>query len=463
LVTSNETSYAIPLLLVDFFSSWDYLGKMLLFPLWAILASVPCVYAAARYTRSRLATFFVSFSFLISVTVVLLSFSRFTGNVSVAYVNDLFLLEVSRVAVLGSLFVMICTLSFLVYYLPTKTESSLPEVAALIHLLIFCALGSFFAADLLSFSILFEAVPLLALALVVLEGRVEPFPYRYLLYFAPSLLLLVFMGLIGESICAIRAATFQVGATSLLAVVLAARLLFFPFGQPALKCLPLDGRLAGSYAIFSLPAVALFALLKFVPYSGFLGQAVSITAALSMTVWAILCFRKGKPGSTMLYAYLAQTATVATMVAYPLLNGRSESGVCLLIVGNHLVSSLGMLMCASVDEGKRGRFGNAALIFFVFCMLGLPPSPGFFGRLILFKTSFAATDLPGYLLRLSFLVNLFLVYCQSGQLAPIIGRLKSPSKTPVPLAVALLLLGGCLFFGMLFTGQVNQYLAGSKF
>ncbi len=109
----------------------------------------------------------------------------------------------------------------------------------------------------------------------------------------------------------------------------------------------------------------------------------------------------------MLYAYLAQTATVAAMVVYLTLNGRSEPGVCLLIVGNHLVSSLGMLICVSEDEGKRGRFGNAALVFFVFCMLGLPPSPGFFGRLMLFKTSFAATDLPGYLLRLSFLVNLF--------------------------------------------------------
>ena len=433
---------------------------MLLFPLWTVLVSVPCVYLAARYTKSRVATLFVSFCFLMSVTVVLLSFSRFTGSVNVAYANDLILLHVSRVAVLASLFLVVCTLAFLVYYLPTVAERSLPEAAALIHLLIFCALGSFFAADLLSFSSLFEAVPLFALALVVLEGKTETSPYQYLLYFTPSALLLVFVGLAAESVCRIKAVNFQVGATSLLAAVLVARLLFFPFGQPVLKCLPLEGgRPAVSYALVALPAAALFALLKFLPYSGFLGRTVLIIAGLSMTVWAILCYREGKRGNGMLYAYLAQTATVTAMVVYLMLNGRSERGICLLIVGNHLVSSLGMLICVSEGEGKRGRFGNAALVFFVFCMLGLPPSPGFFGRLMLFKTSFAATDLPGYLLRMSFLVNLFIVYCQSRDLGLTISRIRTGPKTPAHLTAALLFLGGCLVAGMIFTVQVKHYLA----
>jgi formate hydrogenlyase subunit 3/multisubunit Na+/H+ antiporter MnhD subunit len=432
---------------------------MLLLPLWAVLLSVPCVYATGRYTRSRPATLFVSFCFLTSVTVVLLSFSRFTGSVSIALVNDLLLLKVSRVAVLSSLFVMVCTLPFLIYYLGTVAERSLPDAAALFHLLIFCAFGSFFAADLLSFSILFEAVPFFALVLVLVEGKAETSPYQYLLYFTPSLFLLVFVGLAAESVCRVEAVTFQAGATSLLAVVFAARLLFFPFGQPALRCLPLGGRAAVSYALFALPAVTLFALLKFLPYSGFLGRAVLIMAGLSMTVWAVLCYRKHKSGDAMLYAYLAQTAAVAAMVIYLMLDGRSEVGLCLLIVGNHLVSSIGMLMCVSVDEEKRGRLGNAALIFFVFCMLGLPPSPGFFGRLMLFKTSFAATDLPGYLLRLSFLVNLFVVYCQTRALVPVLARVKSASRTPAPLTAALLLLGACLFVSMLFTTRLNNYLS----
>ena len=431
---------------------------MLLFPLWTVLVSVPCVYLTARYTKGRLTTLFVSLCFLVSATLVLLSFSRFTGSVSVAYINDLLLLEVSRVAVLSSLFFMVCTLPFLIYYLPTVAESNLPEAAALIHLLIFCALGSFFSADLLSFSIFFEAVPLFALALVLSEGKVESPSYQYLFYFTPSVLLLVFVGLAAESVCQLNAVTFQVGATSLLAAVLAARLLFFPFGQPALKCLPLSGRAAVSYALFSLPAVALFALLKFLPYSGFLGQAVLIMASLSMTVWAILCYIQGKRGSGMLYAYLAQTATVAVMVVYLMLNGRSVPGVCLLIVGNHLVSSLGLLICVSEDEVKRGRFGNAALVFFVFCMLGLPPSPGFFGRLMLFRASFAATDLPGYLLRLAFLVSLFVVYCQSRDLGPVISRMKAGPKTSAPLTVALVLLAVYLIAGTVFTTQLKNFL-----
>ncbi len=434
---------------------------VLLFPLWTILISVPCVYAAARYTKSRLTTLTVSLCFLLSGTVVLLSFSRFTGSVSIAYLDDLLILQVSRVTVLSSLLFMVCSIPFLIYYLPTVAERALPEAAALIHLLIFCAVGSFFAADLLSFSILFEAVPLFVLALVLLEGKTESLPYRYLLYFVPSILLLVFVGLAAESVCEIRAVTFQVGATSLLAAVLAARLLFFPFGQPTLKCLPLNGRAAVSYALFCLPAVALFALLKFLPYSGFLGRAVLIMAGFSMAVWAILCYRQGKRENGMLYAYLAQTATVAAMVVYLMVNGRSEPGVCLLIVGNHLVSGLGMLICLSVDERKRGRFGNAALVFFIFCMLGLPPSPGFFGRLMLFKTSFTAADLPGYLLRLSFLVNLFVVYGQSRQLVPVVERIKSASKTPALLTAALLLLGGFLLVAMLFMTQLKQYLTAS--
>ena len=431
---------------------------VLLFPLWTILVSVPCVYAAARYTKSKLATLTVSLCFLISGTAVLLSFSRFTESVSIAYLNGLLLLQVNRVTVLSSLLFMVCSIPFLIYYLPTVAERTLPEAAALIHLLIFCAVGSFFAADLLSFSILFETVPLIVLALVLLEGKTESRPYWYLLYFAPSILLLVFVGLAAESVCEIKAVTFQVGATSLLAAVLAALLLFFPFGQPTLKCLPLDGRAAVSYALFCLPALALFALLKVLPYSGFLGQVLLVLAGLSMTVWAIPCYGQGKRGSGMLYAYCAQTAIVTVMVVYLTLNGRSEPGVCLLVIGNHLVSGLGMLICLSVDEGKRGRFGNAALVFFIFCMLGLPPSPGFFGRLMLFKTSFTAADLPGYLLRLSFLVNLFLVYCQSRQLTPVIQRIKSASKTPALVTAALLLLGACLMAGMVFTTQLRNYL-----
>jgi hypothetical protein len=434
---------------------------VLLSPLWTILISVPCIYAVARYTKSRLTTLIVSLCFLLSGAVVLFSFARFTGSVSIGYLDELLLLQVSRVTVLSSLLFMVCSISFLIYYLPTVAERALPEAAALIHILIFCAVGSFFAADLLSFSMLFEAVPLFVLALVLLEGKTESLPYRYLLYFAPSILLLVFVGLAAESVCGIKAVTFQVGATSLLAAVLAARLLFFPFGQPALKCLSLDGRAAVSYALFSLPAVALFALLKFLPYSSFLGQVVLVLAGFAMTVWAIFCYGQGRLLSGMLYAYCAQTAIVATVVVYLMLNGRSEPGVCLLIVGNHLVSGLGMLICLSVDEGKLGRFGNAALVFFTFCMLGLPPSPGFFGRLMLFKTSFAAADLPGYLLRLSFLVNLFVIYGQSRQLVPVIERMKSASKTPALLTASLLLLGSCLLLGMLFTTQLKNYLAVS--
>jgi formate hydrogenlyase subunit 3/multisubunit Na+/H+ antiporter MnhD subunit len=180
-----------------------------------------------------------------------------------------------------------------------------------------------------------------------------------------------------------------------------------------------------------------------------------------MVVWAILCYRQSKLANVILYAYLAQTATVAVMVVYLMLNVGSEPGVCLLILGNHLVSSLGLLMCASVDEEKRGRFGNAALILFAFCMLGLPPSPGFFGKLMLFKTSLAAADLPAYLLRLSFLVNLFIVYCQSKYLAPVTGRIRTGPKSPRPLTVALLLLGACLFFAMVFVTQLSKYLAAS--
>jgi formate hydrogenlyase subunit 3/multisubunit Na+/H+ antiporter MnhD subunit len=277
----------------------------------------------------------------------------------------------------------------------------------------------------------------------------------------PFPLLLLFTGLAAESACDLNAITFQVGATLLLAAVLAARLLLFPFGWSAVRCLPLSGPGAASYALFSLPAIALFALLKFLPYSRFLGQTALVLSALSMIVWAILCYRQSKLGNVMLYAYLAQTATVAVMIVYLMLNVGSEPGVCLLILGNHLVSSLGLLMCASVDEGKRGRFGNAALILFAFCMLGLPPSPGFFGKLMLFKTSLAAADLPAYLLRLSFLVNLFIVYCQSKYLAPVTGRIRTGPKSPRPLTVALLLLGACLFFAMVFVTQLSKYLAAS--
>ncbi len=449
---------------IDFFRSSDYLGMMFLSPLWVALVSVPCVYAAARYTRNGLVTLFVSFCFVLSGTVVLFSFSRLTAKVIIADLGGLLILEVDRLSVLSSLLFLACAIPFLMYYLQTLDRERLPGNAALVHLLVSSALGSFFAANLLSFTMFFEAVPLLALALVALESKADSSSYQYLLYFVPFPILLLFTGLATGRVSPsasgyLNVITLHPGATLLLAVVFAARLLLFPFGWPAVKCLPLNGRSAASYALFSLPVVTLLALLKFLPYSRFLGQAMLVLAAFSMVVWALLCYRQTKSDNVTLFAYLAQTAVVAVMVVYLLLYVGSRPDVYFLVIGNHVMSSLGLLVCASLDDEKRGRLGNAGLFFFAFCMLGLPPSPGFAGRLALFRTSFSATDLPAYLLRLSFVVNLFIVYCQSRYLASIIDRLKVGPKSPRSLTVALLLLGGCLLFAMLFTGQVKHYLA----
>jgi hypothetical protein len=80
---------------------------------------------------------------------------------------------------------------------------------------------------------------------------------------------------------------------------------------------------------------------------------------------------------------------------------------------------------------------------------------------MLFRASFAAADFPGYLLRLAFLVNLFVVYCQSRDLAPVISRMKTGPKTSALLTAALLLLGGCLIAGMVFTTSLKNYLSVS--
>ncbi len=417
---------------------------MLFFPLWVVLISVPCVYAAARYTRNSLATLSVSLAFLSSGALFLLSMSGISGRVSVAYLGGFLPLEISKLPVVVSLIFLVCSMAFLIYFLWLQDANRLSKGATLFHLLIFFALASFYSKGLLSFVIFFEAVPLLAFALLVSEGRMQSPSWQNLLYFVPLPLLLLSTGLISESVSDAHSMILAAGATLLLAVVFASRLILFPFGWPALRCLPLARRAAASYALYALPAVALLALIKFLPYSMPLIHTMLVLAAFSMVAWAVACFRQGRENAGALYAYLAQTSTVALMVTYSVLDAGFQAGVTFVVIANHLAASLGLLLCVSVADEQRGRFGNAALVVFAFCMLGLPPSPGFFGRLALFKASLSATDVPSYLLRLSFLVNLFLVYCQSRYLAVVIGRMTTGPKTPRSLIVSLLLLVACL-------------------
>jgi formate hydrogenlyase subunit 3/multisubunit Na+/H+ antiporter MnhD subunit len=433
---------------------------MLLYPLWAVLASVPCVYLTARYTRNSVTTLVASLCFLMSSVLVLLSFCRFTVTPSFSYMNGLFVWEVTRFSVAASLLFVAVSIPCLMLYLPTVAGRILPQGSALMHLVIFSALGSLFAADVLSFTILFEGVALFAIALAGLGARVKTGPYQYVLYFLPFLALLSFAAVSADGTHEITALSIAGGMSLLLAATVAARLFLFPFGQPALHCLPLGRTAAIPYALFALPAVALSALVRFLPHSSTLGYVVLILAAPSMIVWALVCYKQKEPTRVMLYSYLAQTAMVTTMVVYGLWTGRSLHGASFLILGNHVISGLGVLLCASFDDKTRGRFGSLALLFFIFCMLGLPPSPGFFGRLMLFKASFTAPDIPGYLLRLSFLANLFVVYCQSKHLGPVIDQMKSGSRTPRTVVIALALLAGYLVTAMLFLPQLREYLTG---
>jgi len=184
-----------------------------------------------------------------------------------------------------------------------------------------------------------------------------------------------------------------------------------------------------------------------------------ILASISTVAFVLFCCAQKAPSLVMLYGYLAQTATVVTMLVYGLSTGESLHAASLLVFGNHVVSGMGMLLCLSGEGRVSGRFAGLAYLFFVFCMLGLPPSPGFFGRLELFKTSLGAHDLPGYLLRLSFLANLCVVYCQSKQLAPVIEQIRKGGGTPSRPVIGFGLLAAFLIAGILFLPHLRSYLA----
>lgn len=434
---------------------------MFLYPVWAVLVSVPCVYLTARYTRNSLTTLVVSLCFLASSLFVLFSFCAFTAGVTFSYLNGLLIFEWSRFSLLASLFFVMLSVPCLIFYLSGLPGSILPQASALIHLLMFCALGSLCAGDLLSFAILFEGVSLFGLALVVLGASEKTEPYEYLLYMLPFLILLLFVAFAADGTRRISALTLG-GATSLLlAMVLAARLLLFPFGEPVVRCLTTARGASVSYVLFALPNVAFCAFVKFLNQSVSLGIVIMLFASFSMIVWALLCYREKEPGKVMLYSYLGQTATVTAMIACGYGTGLSGQGASFLIVGNHVISGLGMLLCVSLGDSARGRFGNMLLMVFIFCMLGLPPSLGFFGRLALFKTSFAVPGMSGYLLRLSFLINLFIIYCQSKHLAPILEQMKSGSRTPRAVGTALGLLAAYLAAAMLLLPRLRDCLAGA--
>jgi formate hydrogenlyase subunit 3/multisubunit Na+/H+ antiporter MnhD subunit len=391
---------------------------------------------------------------------VLLAFCRFSGSQSLPFLNGLFVLEITPLAVAGSFLLVVVSISWQLLCLPAVPAQLLPQTCALHYLLILASLGSILSGDLLSFALFFEGASLFALALALCGTQPGTSPYQHVLYFLPSLMVLGFVAGAADGAHEIGGIALGGGLSALLALVLASRVLFFPFGWPALKVVPSGATAGAPHVLLFLPTVAVYAIVKFLPQSGSLNHVVLILAGISTVAFVLLCYRRKEPSLITLYSYLAQTATVVSVVVYGLSMGRPLHEASFLVLGNHVVSSMGMLLCLSGEDTMRGRFGSLAHLFFVFCMLGLPPSPGFFGRLELFNASLGAHDLSGYLLRFSFLANLFVVYCQSKQLAPVIERVKKGERTPARAVIGLGLLVALLVAGMVFLPQLRPYLSG---
>ena len=433
---------------------------MLLYPFWVLLLGAVSVFAVARYTRRSGTTLFVCLLFLVNAMSVLVAFARFTEPASVALLKGLLLFEVSRLSVLASFVVLVIFGVGAIIYVPLMQEGNIAQGSTSLLLAAFCAVGSVLSKDPLSFAILLGGVPLRVFVRARLEKGFSGSPQVYLLYFIPSVMLILFAAVARGTAPVSGLGPISKGAALLLSVILAAYLLFWPFGGPSIRLLPF-GRNAAPLAVSVIAAVAFFGLVKFLPHSTMLGLAMVSLGAVSAIAWTIMCYRSKAPVSTAQHGYFAQTSAVCVMIACALSAKADSSGEWFLILSNHLIAGFGMLLSASWGEERRGRYLHVAAIFFAFCFLGLPPSPGFFGRLHLFLGSFGDHTLFGYLLRLSFLVNLFLVYCLPKSLAAASRDAETASKTPWWVVCPLGVLAAALLLSMLFLPHLRAYLAAS--
>lgn len=432
----------------------------MLYPFWVLLVGAAGVYVVARYTRNSSTTLIVALLFLASAMSVLLAFTRFTETAHIAVGRGLFLFEVSRQGLLACLYILAISAAALLFYVPSMQQGDLARASSALLLASLCAVGTIFSVDALSFALLLGGVPVPLFALDRLGYNERRSSRLYLLYFLPAVLLILFAVIGGDAALSASAGSISGMAGLLLVLVSAAYLLFYPFGFPATSLIPLD-RTAAPIVMSMIPATALFGLVRFLPLSTLLGQTIASLGAISSVAWGIVCYRSKEPASTIRHGYLAQTSAISVMIACALSSEAESVGDWFPVVSNHIVAGFGVLLCASVEGQRRGRYLRWALIFFAFCLLGLPPSPGFFGRLHLFLGSFGDRGLFGYLLRLSFLVNLFLVYCLPKALVASPNDTGSVAKPPWWVSWSIGVLAGALLLSMLFQTHLRAYLSAS--
>jgi hypothetical protein len=398
--------------------------------------------------------------FFASATSVFLSFARFTEAARVILGSGPVQFEVSRSSVMAALVAVVLSGASALFYLPCLRNGDVAKGAAFLLLAPSFTIGSILSADPFSFAIFLGCVPAVLFVFSRLESVPALSPYLYILYFLPAVMVILFPAFVGSEVTLAELETLSAAAALLLALVFGCYLLFWPFGLILLRLLP-SGNSAAPLVMSMVSAAGLFGFVKLLPQSSLLGQTVGVLAAVSTVAWTIACYRSREQASTVRTSYLAQTSAISVMIAWSMSGQSLHSGEWFLILSNHLVAGFGMMLCASLEEERRGLFAHVALIFFAYCFLGLPPSAGFFGRLHFFRGSFGDHGLFGYLLRLSFLASLFLVYCLPRSMASSSKGAESAVKTAWPAAWSAGLLAGVLLLSMFFMSYLRVYLSAS--
>ncbi|OPX97315.1 MAG: hypothetical protein A4E58_01454 [Syntrophorhabdus sp. PtaB.Bin006] len=434
---------------------------MFLYPLWIILVGACCTYCVGKATRNRLAVRLTASAFVVSSIVILISYSSFTKPVRLGLAGTFVAWELNPLTIFAAMVMGLMVIPFLIYWAPSdRNQGDYHPVLTLALLALYSAMGTAMAANPFLFMTFFEMAIICIFVMANLEkkrfGTSGP---DYLFYFLPSFFLVV---LAGMTLLGSRSPVYN-GVMVLMAVLVP--VIFFVRFCLFLTFFSMP-RVLGTGNVLSAPlGLSLVLVAGACAWSRFFGgkpgsAGVMIAfTVLSMVAAAYVFTRKNLRG-LVVQSYVAQTASVLSLLFLAGWSRGFAKGDVLLVLVNHVISGLGMFLCLSGDEG-RDRLSDIGLIVFMGLLSGLVPSVGLIGRVNFFAQAYTLDGGLEIVALVLFLTYLLLLLCYLKAVRLVTEGWGGSRVAPMPLekkaSIAILLVYS--FAPLFFYGSVVRYFS----
>ncbi|OPY66313.1 MAG: hypothetical protein A4E63_02590 [Syntrophorhabdus sp. PtaU1.Bin050] len=370
--------------------------------------------------------------------------------------------ELNPLTIFAGMVMGLMVIPFLIYWAPRgRNQSNYHSILALALLVLYGAMGAAMAANLFLCMTLFEMAIMCIFVMANLgKKRFGTSGPDYLFYFLPSFFLVVLAGmtLLGSRspVCNGVMALMTVLVPVIFFVRFCLFLTFFSMS----RVFSAENVLSAPLGLSLVLIAGACAWPRF--FGGKPGSAgvMIVFTVLSMVAAAAYVFIRKSLRGLVVQSYVAQTASVLSLLFLAGWSRGLTKGDALLVLINHVISGLGMFLCLSGDEG-RDRLSDIGLIVFMGLLSGLVPSVGMIGRVNFFAQTYMFGGGLEIVALVLFLIYILLLLCYLKAVRLVIEGWDGSRMVPIPLekkaSIAILLTYS--FVPLFFYGSVVRYFS----